>query len=94
MDIFSKAAEHFEKQGYLAYLLDCNKRNRYRKLLNKASRAIDKELDLVKFLEQRRMQTFSILATLSTPQRLITQKMSTRLLHESSSGEVSSDLDR
>ena len=94
MDIFSKAAEHFEKQGYLAYLLVCNKRNRYRKLLNKASRAIDKELDLVKFLEQRRMQTFAILATLSTPQRLITQKMSTRLLHESSSGEVSSDLDR
>ena len=94
MECFSKSAEHFEKQGYLANLLNCNKRSRYLKLLDKASRAIDKELDLVKFFEQRRMQTFAILAILSTPQRLITQKMSISLLHESSSGEESSDLDR
>ena len=94
MEIFSKSSEDFEKQAYLSNLLNCKKRNRYRKLLDKASRAIDKELDLVKFLEQRRMHTFAILATLSNPQRLITQRMSTTLLHESSSGEGSSDLDR
>ena len=77
---FTKDAEKFKKKNNLNIC-----QPNLRKLLAKASRAIDKELDLVKFLEQRRMTTFAILASLSSQKRLVTQKLSTLMLNETTS---------
>ena len=46
---------------------------------------IDKELDLVRFFRNMRMQTAAMIGLLNTNQRIYLQKFSRLIVHESSS---------
>ena len=52
------------KSQFFHCLCCSQKRTKYHAEMRKASRVVVKELDLVKFIEQRRMATLSILALL------------------------------
>ena len=61
------------------------------RILAKAHRRIEKELDLVKFVHRQRLTTFATMALLNPEQRFVVDKMSTMVARESSDPEESSD---
>ena len=53
-------------------------------MLRRADSAVAKELDLVKFMQRSRLNSFMALVALSSRQLLIADKISTCLIRESS----------
>ena len=86
----------FQKYKSIKRISICNKqifcRSNYRKMMNKASSMLNKELDLRKFIYRQRVQTTAILGLLSGRQTFFVDKMSQMVIRESSNlDETSSD---
>ena len=62
-------------------------------MLNKGSRSVAKELDLIKFIHRQRINTFTSLAILSPKQRFAIDKMSTLLIKDESDLDLSTEHD-
>lgn len=62
-------------------------------MLGKAETSVNKELDLIKFIQRQRQNTFSNLATLNARQQFMVDKMSTMLIRESSDLNDRTDTD-
>ena len=62
----------------------CCKRSLYQRMLNKSTVAIQKELDLVKFMRRMRLLTYATLAKLNRRQLFIADNLSSMLIRESS----------
>ena len=61
---FQKMA-NIPRRMCLATFFGCNRKSRYKKMLEKSNNSIMKELDLIKFIHRQRLTTFTTLASLT-----------------------------
>ena len=54
--------------GCLQILFGCNKKKKYRRMLERADSEVTRELDLVKYIERSRLHSFKALISLSSHQ--------------------------
>ena len=80
---FSNAC-YIPTQDCFTTLCGCSKEKRYKKMIAKAKSSVEKELDLVKFIQRQRLTTFSVLTIFNGRQKFIADKMATKLIRESS----------
>ena len=71
-------------QGCLQTLFGCSKDKKYRRMHKRADSVVARELDLVKYIERSRFNSYMALVSLSSHQQLIADKMSKCLIRESS----------
>ena len=67
------------------------RKNRYFRILNRSQRQINRELDLVRFLKIQQMQWLAVLTSLDSTQLQLIDRLSMRLVHESSDVDQASD---
>ena len=67
------------------------RKNRYFRILNRSQRQINRELDLVRFLKIQQMQWLAVLTSLDSTQLQLIDRLSMRLVHESSDVGRASD---
>ena len=60
-------------------------------MISKSEVLVNKELDLVKFLQRQRLTIWALLALLNTRQQFMVDKMATMVLRESSGSDEESD---
>ena len=66
---------------------------KYKKMLEKADGSISRELDLIKFIQRQRLTTFATLASMSSRQKFVADKLATMIIRESSDLNDSSEDD-
>ena len=77
-------AKYIKKPGPLYVIFGCGKNPWYKKMLAKATSSVKKELDLIKFIQRQRLQTFTTLSVFNSRQKYVADKMSTMIIRESS----------
>ena len=88
-----KNLSRIEKEGGIVTCMGCNRRARYKSMLAKAKSSLNKEMNLVKFLQRSRLISFVALATLNRRQQFVADKMATMIIRESSDLDESTDDD-
>ena len=88
-----KQSSIIPKRSFCKILLGLDKKERYKRMLQRADSKISEELDLVRFIQRSRLTTFTNLASLDARQRTVADKMSTMLIRESSALDEDSDFD-
>ena len=88
-----KQSSLIPNSNFLMFLLGFGKKNRYKRMLQRANFHISEELDVVKFIQRSRLTTFTNLASLEARQRTVADKMSTMLIRESSALDDDTDFD-
>ena len=63
-----KNTKRISKQSCVMTSLRCNRRTKFKQMLAKAESSMNKEMDLVKFLQRQRLTTFTALASLNGQQ--------------------------
>ena len=77
-------ARNINKQGMIMTFLGCGREKKYRKMMAKAQSKIDGELDLVKFIHSKRVNTYTALALMNGRQQYVADKLSGMIIRESS----------
>ena len=77
-------ANYIPRQSCLPSLFGCGRDRKYWKMIEKANVSVARELDLIKFIQRQRLTTFTTLCSFNGRQKFIADKMSTKLIRESS----------
>ena len=59
-----KNSTTIDKQGFFMTIFGCNRETKFKSMLAKANSSMNKEMDLVKFLQRQRLTSFTALAML------------------------------
>mmetsp|Transcript_15901 Transcript_15901/g.20065 ORF Transcript_15901/g.20065 Transcript_15901/m.20065 type:complete len:180 (+) Transcript_15901:1292-1831(+) len=86
-------ATRIKAQSCLLTTFGCGRKSKFKRMLAKAESSITKELDIVKFLQRQRLQSYMALAILNGRQQYLADKMATMLIRESSDFDESTDDD-
>ena len=65
-------------------LCGCGKEKNYKRMQAKADQVVSRELDLIKYIQRQRLNSFLALTAFNGRQKFIADKMSTCLIRESS----------
>ena len=72
------------KKNFFLSIALCGRKNRYRKMIDRAEFMIKKQLDLVQFVHQQRLLMLNLLTTLTMPQINAMAKLNEFVINESS----------
>ena len=88
-----KETERMNPANFLMHLFERWKKPQRHKLLMKAEKHLDRELELARFLKRTRLQTTAILGLLTPKQRLFAEKSSNIVVDQRTSSSGTSDSD-